>query len=429
MRRIATSVLISVAFIISFLSAFCSRETKEKENSDRFIYQSYQNAGDYEAAGEFSDESGSIKSVVVRWRSGDITVEEGDDTALTISEKVPGLIDDEKMHILVKDDVLYVEFCASGYNFTRRDRRKPLKLEIPSGLSLTIVTSTSDISINKFTGSALNLESTTGSIHTGDITLTGDLSLKTVTGDLSVGNISAVKTDFHTVSGKVETGKMECDKARVEVSSGNVNLDDFIVAGDACFKSSSGDISLSGKAGALSINTSVGSVRSSSLSAASSAEIKVTTGDITITSFSAGSADLSASSGNIAITSLSAGQTRLTASSGNITISSLSSGPLEISSSIGDVRIDSLETESFNIGTTIGDVSLTLSSPADGEVKTTTGDVYFSPLPGNAALKYKSRNGSLFYDGLLSYSDGVFTIGSGDHLISVSTSTGNLTVK
>lgn len=429
MRRIATSVLISVAFIISFLSAFCSKETKEKENSDRFIYQSYQNAGDYEAAGEFSDEDGTIKSVVVRWHSGDITVEEGDDIALTVSENVPGLSDDEKMHILVKDGVLYVEFCASGYNFTRRDRRKPLKLEIPYGLSLTIDTSVSDISINRFTGSALRLESTTGSINIGDITLTGDLLLKTVTGDISVGNISAVNADFHTVSGKVETGKMECDKARVEVSNGNVSLDDFIVAGGAVFKSSSGDISLSGKAGDLSINTSVGSVSSSSLSADGSVEIKVTTGDIEITSLYALSADLSASSGNITITSLSAGQTRLRASSGNITISSLFSGPLEISSSIGDIRIDSLDTESFSIETTIADVSLSLSSPADGKIKTTTGDVYFSPLPGNTALKYESRNGNLFYDGLLSYSDGVFTIGSGDHLISVSTSTGNLTVK
>lgn len=410
MRRIAVSVFIFVVVIISFLSAFGSRETKEKENRDWFIYDSYQNAGDYEAAGEFSAVDGSIRSVFIRWRVGDITVEEGDDIALTVSENVSGLSDDEKMHILVKDGVLYVEFCASGYNFTRRDRRKPLKLEIPSGLSLTIVTSVSDISINRFTGSTLSLESTTGSINIGDITLTGDLSLKTVTGDLSIGNLSAVNADFHTVTGKVETGKIECDKARVKVSSGDVWIDDFTVLGDAYFKSSSGNISLSGKAGTLSINTSVGSVSSSSLSVASSAEIKVTTGDIEISSLSAGSADLSASSGNI-------------------TISSLSSGSLEISSSIGDVRIDSLDTESFNIGTTIGDVSLTLPSPADGEVKTTTGDVYFSPLPRNTALKYKSRSGNLSYDGLLSYSDGVFTIGSGDYLISVSTSTGNLTVK
>ncbi len=429
MRRIALSVFIFVVVIITVLSAFGSRETKEKENTDWFIYDSYQNAGDYEAAGEFSAVDGSIKSVVIRWRVGDIIIEEGDDTALTVSESVTGLSDDEKMHILVKDGVLYVEFCASGYNFTRRDRRKPLKLEIPSGLSLTIVTSVSDISINRFTGSALSLESTTGSIHTGDITLSGDLSLKTVTGDLSIGNISAVNAGFHTVSGKVETGKVECDKVRVNVSSGDVRLDDFTVPGDAFFKSSSGNISLSGKTGMLSINTSVGSVSSSFLSVASSAEIKVTTGDIEISSLSAGSADLSASSGNITITSLSSGQTRLTASSGNITISSLSSGPLEISSSIGDVRIDSLETESFSIETTIGDVSLTLLSPSDGRIKTTTGDVYFSPLPVNTALKYESRNGNLSYDGLLSYSDGVFTIGSGDHLISVSTSTGNLTVK
>ncbi len=409
MRRIAVSVFIFVVVIISFLSAFGSKETKEKENRDWFIYDNYENAADYEAAGEFSNGDGSIKSVVVRWRSGDITVEEGGDLAVSVRENIPGLSDDEKMHILVRDGVLYVEFCAGGYKFTR-EKGKPLRLEIPSGLSLTIVLSAGDVTLADFTGSSLSLESTTGSIHTGDITLIGELSLKSVTGDLSVGSITAAKAELSTVSGKVEIGKMECGSALLNVSSGNVRLGEFTVPGDACFKSSSGDISLSGKAGSLSINTSVGNVESSSLSVDGHADVKVVTGDITISSLSASSAALSASSGNIEI-------------------SSLSSSQAVIASSSGDIKVDSFDTEVFNIETTTGLVSLSHVSPSDGNIKTTTGDVYFSSLPGNTALKYKSKNGNLCYDGLLSYSEGVFTIGSGDHLISVSSSTGNLTVK
>lgn len=410
MRRIAISVFIFVVVIVSFLSAFGSRETKEESDRNWFTYDNYENAGDYEAAGEFSNGDGSIKSVVVRWRSGDITVKEGGDIAVSVRESVSGLSDDEKMHILVRDGVLYVEFCAGGYNFTREDKRKPLELEIPSGLSLTIVSSSGDITLNSFTGSSLSLESTTSSIHTGDITLTGELSLRSVTGDLIIGKISALKAELSTVSGKVEIGKMECGNALLNVSSGNVTIDDFTVPGDACFKSSSGDISLSGKAGSLSINTSVGNIESSSLSVDGRADVKVVTGDITISSLSASSAALSASSGNIEISSLSSGQAVLTSSSGAI-------------------RVGSFDTEVFNIETTTGFVSLSLLSPSDGNIRTTTGDVYFSPLPGNTALKYKSKSGNLNYDGLLSYSEGVFTIGSGDHLISVSSSTGNLTVK
>lgn len=409
MRRIAISMFIFVV-IISSLFAFGSRETKEDGGRDWFIYDSYENAAEYVATGEFSNGDEGIKSVVVRWRSGDITVEEGGDTLVSVRESVSGLSDDEKMHILVRDGVLYVEFCAGGYKFTREDKRKPLKLEIPSGISLTIVSSSGDITLNSFTGRSLNLESISGSIHTGGITLTGELALKSVSGSFSIGSMIAAKAELCTVSGKVEIGKMECGEAILNVTSGDVRIDDFTVSGDAVFKSSSGDISLSGNAGSLSIDTSVGNVESSSLSVDGRAEIKIVSGDITISSLSSSSAGLSSTSGNI-------------------TISSLSAGYADFSSSSGAIRVDSFDTESFNIKSSNGDVILSLSSPSDGEVKTSTGDVYFSSLPENTVLKYKMNNGDISYTDLLSYCEGVFIIGNGDHLISVSTSTGKLTVK
>lgn len=114
MRYLCLSLLLS-----SRLFAFGSRETKEESGRDWFIYDNYENAG------EFSNGNEGIKSVVVRWRSGDIAVEEGMGTLVSVRESVSGLIDDEKMHILVKDGVLYVEFCRGGYKFTREDKRKP----------------------------------------------------------------------------------------------------------------------------------------------------------------------------------------------------------------------------------------------------------------------------------------------------------------
>ncbi len=133
-------------------------------------------------------------------------------------------------------------------------------------------------------------------------------------------------------------------------------------------------------------------------------------------------------SGDITISSLSSSSAGLSSPSGNITISSLSAGYADFSSSSGAIRVDSFDTESFNIKSSNGDVTLSLSSPSDGEVKTSTGDVYFSPLPEDTVLKYKTNNGDISYTDLLSYCEGVFIIGNGDHLILVSTSTGKLTV-
>ncbi len=390
MRRIAVSVCTLIAVMTSFLSTFCSRETKEEEGRDWFIYDSYNEAGSYEPAESFSSGDGSIKSVVVHWRSGDITVEEGEESALSVRENASALSDEEKMHILLRDGVLYIEFCSSGYKFTRKEKNKPLKIEIPSGLSLTITASSGNISLNHFTGSDLALRTTSGSVSTGKITLNGELSLHTTSGDITVESLSSLNADISTTTGDIEIGRMECGKVSLERVTGDLRIGHFSIQ-DGSFTSSTGESSFSGEAGTLLVSATSGDIKAESLSVSDHLTMKT--------------------------------------SSGDVHISSLSASSLEISSVVGLLSISSLDTESFDIGTTTGAVSLSLSSPADGSVRSSTGDISFSSLPENTVLTYKSSSGKLSYDNLLSYSEGVFSIGSGEHLISVTTSSGNLSVK
>lgn len=383
MKITAVFVLVMVV-LVPFLFSFGVSEEEEG-----FTYDKYASAESYEAESDASYDEGDIKSVVIHWRSGDVTITEGEDIAVSVRESVTGVSDEEKMHFLVKDGVLYVEFCESGYRFTRKNCKKPLSVEIPRGLSLSVIATDGNISLNAFHGRSLELQTISGAIQSGEIITDRDVSILSITGDILLSSLSCRKAELSVSSGNVEVESVECDRAEFSLTSGNLTADS-IRTGKTSVSSTSGNISLSGESSSLSVSSVSGNITSSSLDAGDTAEISTTSGKVSLSSFSALTMDLSSSS--------------------------------------GDVTIDSLSVSSFSLDATSGDVSLSLETPVDGKINTTSGSVTITPVPEDTVIKFSSVNGKLSYSGLLEYADDVFSVGSGSHLVTVSTTSGNLEI-
>lgn len=169
-------------------------------------FGTYKNASSYKA-GDFDYEARGIKEVEVNWVDTDITVVQSGAGTLHVSETDTGLKNGQKMHWLVDDDKLIVQYCESGYKGKKIPvGSKKLSLEIPEDVDLTISCVSSEVTLE---GSQI----------------LGDLKVSTVSGDVKAENVTlSGKADIDSVSGNTTLGLAECEKANLNSVSGDFRL-------------------------------------------------------------------------------------------------------------------------------------------------------------------------------------------------------------
>ncbi len=170
-----------------------------------------------------------IDTISINWISGSITIKNTTDEALSIHETAnrENLEDDLKVHYLVRNSTLNIQYAASGrHNFN--NLQKDLVVMVPESFNiktLDIESVSADIDVNLLTITTLDVESVSGDIDIhGDIatidletvsgkmnmslsTLPNSLDMETVSGDALVylPSNSEFKLKFTTVSGDFST--------------------------------------------------------------------------------------------------------------------------------------------------------------------------------------------------------------------------------
>ncbi len=341
------------------------------------------------SSGSFTYDGGSVDTVNVSWRKGNVEVIQKKGDSLSVSESGKGLSEAESLHYLIKDRTLYIQFTQSGYDYTGRIDDKNLTLEIPGDVNLHVGTETGDITSSSLDVGTLSLSTASGRIDAGCVECDGNAYFTTSTGDVSVSSLEGESVYFTSSSGNLTVGEIDGDSLYFTTSSGNITLSrsDFE---SASFSTSTGDISLSNaECDKLSISTS--------------------NGDVALN--------------NVDVT----GKFNLTGSSAECGFTNLNVMELDAVLSSGALRAHNLRVDRIDLDTSSGDVELSLMSDVKGEINTSSGNVSISRLQKNTKVIWQGK-GTLTTGLETSTKDGKTEIGRGGYTLSVTSTSGSLSV-
>lgn len=208
---------------------------------------------------------------------------------------------------------------------------------------------------------------------------TGNVNVKTASGNIRISNVNADSITATAASGDVVIDGVYTTDFRIKVSSGDISLDDVnsvqLRAG-----ATSGDIE------ANNIETKFLSLRSSS-------------GDIEIGNIKADIVDCSPLSGDLEIVNMKAGECKVRSSSGDIEIRDFTMNNADVSSISGDIRMIQVVGDGLRVNSGSGDVTAEVnvkrchasSKSGDAEV-TCNGDVTLESSSTSGSINITLKN-------------------------------------
>lgn len=180
----------------------------------------------------------------------------------------------------------------------------------------------------------------------GDIAFTGrtsgNLYVKTTSGDINVNSIETKMTEIRSTSGDISLTGYTGGDLYVKSTSGDIRLGG-IEAKMAEIRSTSGDLSLSQMgASGLMLKTISGTIKSEQTTSEGHAEMITTSGDISLYETDADTFDIKSTSGDVRGTLLTGKifETRTSSGSVHTPPSKEGAGKCNINTTSGDIRID-----------------------------------------------------------------------------------------
>lgn len=259
---------------------------------------------------------------------------------------------------------------------------------------------------------------------------TGNVNVKTASGNIKISNVNADSIIATTASGDVVIDGVYTTDFRIKVSSGDISLDDV-----NCVQLRAG--ATSGDIEANNIETKFLSLRSSS-------------GDIEIGNIKADIVDCSPLSGDLEIVNMKAGECKVRSSSGDIEIRDFTMNNADVSSISGDIRMIQVVGDGLRVNSGSGDVTAEVnvkrchasSKSGDAEV-TCNGDVTLESSSTSGSInitlknykngynvKSRTTSGSLYidYDNIhqRNQKSGSYTYGSQGSELILSTVSGDI---
>lgn len=212
------------------------------------------------ASGNFSYAAEGVIRVEADWAAGNITVVQSEDGTLKV-EETGELTEEQRLHWLLEDGVLKIQYCAPGYTGTFPLKSKALTLEVPVGIDLSIDSVSGNVSLGDGSFEVLHLDTTSGKIDFGTVsaqkcrldTISGDImgdtllcknSLKadTTSGRVGIDWLEVPEAELETVSGSIDIKLCQGQEAEIQSTSGRITLilGETLGGADICFESASG---------------------------------------------------------------------------------------------------------------------------------------------------------------------------------------------
>lgn len=259
-RKLLISILV-FAFLLSAMLCFSAcnknlvRETKEIN-------------GDISDVTIITDTA----DVSVLASSGEFYVECARDKKLELSVRVA----DGKAIIELIDDHPW-----PANWFTADNQKVTVYLPFGDYGTLDIETHTGDVELNSLNLVSLMVTSHTGDIEASSINVSTTAMIATDTGDTELYDSTLTHLNAKATTGDISVSRVEADSVQIEVTTGDIEVEDLNCQTDVQIKATTGDVDMHSvfTANNLRINTTTGNVNFRSIDGAE-VYINATTGDV-----------------------------------------------------------------------------------------------------------------------------------------------------
>lgn len=169
----------------------------------------------------------------------------------------------------------------------------------------------------------------------------------------------------------------EYESLTIDASTGDVNIEDSFRFETADISLSTGDISVKNISGnSMYLTVSTGKISAETISCTGDLQAKVSTGKTTLTDITCSNLTASGSTGKIKLEQVTVSEKcSITRSTGNVELINSTAGTFHIKTSTGNVEFEQSDANELNIETSTGDVEGTLLSEKVFITDTDTGDI------------------------------------------------------
>ncbi|MGN1446231.1 MAG: DUF4097 family beta strand repeat-containing protein [Eubacteriales bacterium] len=206
-----------------------------------------------------------ITALDIDWLEGCVTIIPGEGDTLTLQEQSSVGVTDtrDQLRWRVADGKLTVKFCGPSRLLAFDIPAKSLTVTVPAAwledmTSVKLDTASASVEINGLGADRLDVDTASGTVTLTDVTVR-ELDVNTVSGRIQVTNATADTADMDTTSGNI-TFSGKANVVDVDTVSGQVNLTLTEKAGEVSVSSTSGDISVTGAADEVDLDTTSGTM-------------------------------------------------------------------------------------------------------------------------------------------------------------------------
>ena len=271
-----------------------------------------------------------IHSLTINYPDGKVNLSAGTGDSITFREyTMLGLAEKDNLSVITENGIATVSVLnPKGFPFNLFNFTNPrLEVTVPQSLldnlkSIQISTTNGDIDLPNLKTDQLEIKTASGDIKNGRLTATNAV-ISTISGSISDLEIQADQLDLATVSGKISTAKLT--GGTLKVRSVSESMDHLVIdAKSLTMNSISGDIKADVNSPTNSISTTSGNIQIKLGPSISSGEFKSISGNVgLIIPDDTVEIEYSTTSGNIKINTVQIrnnGRISVSTTSGNIDI-------------------------------------------------------------------------------------------------------------
>lgn len=165
--------------------------------------------------------------------------------------------------------------------FTADNQKVTVYLPFGDYGTLEIETHTGDVELNSLNLVSLMVTSHTGDIEASSINVSTTAMIATDTGDTELYDSTLTHLNAKATTGDISVSRVEADSVQIEVTTGDIEVEDLNCQTDVQIKATTGDVDMHSvfTANNLRINTTTGNVNFRSIDGAE-VYINATTGDV-----------------------------------------------------------------------------------------------------------------------------------------------------
>ena len=242
----------------------------------------YANADKY-TVGD-ADISSAVENLEIDWISGKVNIQYHAGSGISLSETANrNVSEDEKFRWWLDGKTLRIQFAAPKL-FSFNNLQKTLTVSLPENSvfkSVSIGTTSGDISVPAMTADELRFDTTSGDVNA--VITAKNLNASSTSGDMEIRQDSDIRTAIlGSTSGNITLSAVSAENVDMKSTSGNLSL------------------TLSGDVKKLHLDSTSGAILAD-LASADKAEFDSTSGNMNVTLQSFSDLDLDATSGDITL--------------------------------------------------------------------------------------------------------------------------------